>query len=373
MDPTRSQSDDTVSAKGSPGGRGPLARGTAVWRYLLLDPIGQGGMGVVYKAYDPDLDRTIALKLMRAGDIDAGQLRERLLREAQALARLQHPNVVAVHDVGTFHGDVFIAMELVAGPTLRAWLKAQPRRPREVLDVFLEAGKGLAAAHRAGLVHRDFKPDNVILGDDGRVRVVDFGLARTAIHDTVSDGATPAPASELEVTSVGRAASPLPRPAPPSAPAPAAPASAVGATPSLPSGTNLLASPLTHAGAVVGTPRFMAPEQHLGAGADERADQFSFCVSLYHALYGAFPFEGDTTEQMIDRVLAGRVSEPPPGSKVPRWLRQVLLKGLAREADQRYPSVEALLAALAADPSVVRRRRLGIAAALLAVAAVGAT
>ncbi len=371
MDQTRSQADETVSAKSSAAGRAPLARGAAVGRYLLLDPIGQGGMGVVYKAYDPDLDRTIALKLMRAGDIDAGQLRERLLREAQALARLQHPNVVAVHDVGTFRGDVFIAMELVAGPTLRAWLKAQPRRPREILDVFLEAGKGLAAAHRAGLVHRDFKPDNVILGDDGRVRVVDFGLARTAIHDADGGSATSVPASELEVTSDGRAASPVPKPAPQIAPTSDTPASAVSATPSAPSGTNLLASPLTHAGAVVGTPRFMAPEQHLGAGADERADQFSFCVSLYHALYGAFPFAGDTTEQMIDRVLEGRVSEPPPGSKVPRWLRQVLLKGLAREADQRYPSMEALLAALAADPNVVRRRRLGLAAALVVVATVG--
>ena len=372
MDPTRSPADDTVSAKGSAGGRAPLVRGTAVSRYLLLDPIGQGGMGVVYKAYDPDLDRTIALKLMRAGDIDAGQLRERLLREAQALARLQHPNVVAVHDVGTFRGDVFIAMELVVGKTLRAWLKAEPRRRREILDVFLDAGRGLAAAHRAGLVHRDFKPDNVILGDDGRVRVVDFGLARTATHDAGGGGvAMPPPASDVEVTSDGRATPPAPRPAPQRITAADPQASAGDVTPSLPSGTNLLASPLTHAGSVVGTPRFMAPEQHVGAGADERADQFSFCVSLYHALYGVFPFEGDNVDQMIERVLAGRVSEPPPGSKVPRWLRQVLLKGLAQTADQRYPSMEALLAALAADPNAARRRRIGIAAALVAVAGVG--
>src|SRR4051794_1363964 len=155
----------------------PLVRGTTVGRYLLVDQVGEGGMGVVYKAYDPELDRPIALKLLHMHDA-ADALRERLLREAQALARLSHPNVIAVYDVGVYEGHVFIAVEFVAGKTLRQWVAQERRSEREILDVFLAAGEGLAAAHRVGLVHRDFKPDNVMVGDDGRVRVLDFGLAR---------------------------------------------------------------------------------------------------------------------------------------------------------------------------------------------------
>src|SRR6478752_10561703 len=136
-----------------------LPRGTSVGRYLLLDRVGQGGMGVVYRAYDPELDRPVALKLLHGGDHRAGHQRDRLLREAQALAKLQHPNVIAVYDAGTYGEQVFLAMEFVEGRTLRDWLH-ESRTPAEVLDVFLAAGEGLAAAHRAGLVHRDFKPDN---------------------------------------------------------------------------------------------------------------------------------------------------------------------------------------------------------------------
>ena len=169
----------TNDATGDVSTRPTLTRGTSIGRYLILDPVGEGGMGVVYKAYDPKLDRLVALKVMRTLDEGDGQ-RGRLLREAQALAQLSHPNVIAVHDVGTFGDDVFIAMELVGGVTVRQWLKAQPRTQREILDVFLAAGEGLAAAHRAGLVHRDFKPGNVMVGDDERVRVLDFGLARAA-------------------------------------------------------------------------------------------------------------------------------------------------------------------------------------------------
>ncbi len=166
-----------------------LGRGVAVGRYVVLDRIGAGGMGVVYAAYDPELDRRVALKLLRPDRFggDAGRLR--LLREAQALARLTHPNVVAVYDVGTFGDRVFVAMELVEGETLRQWLRAEPRSPRpwrEVLERFLPAGRGLAAAHAAGLVHRDFKPENVLLGRDGRARVVDFGLAK-ALADAAEE------------------------------------------------------------------------------------------------------------------------------------------------------------------------------------------
>ncbi len=222
-----------------------LERGAAVGRYVILDRIGAGGMGVVYAAYDPELDRRVALKLLRTDRFAApGHLR--LLREAKALARLTHPNVVAVHDAGTFGDQVFVAMELVEGETLRQWLEAGARSWREVLDRLLAAGRGLAAAHAAGLVHRDFKPENVLLGRDGRVRVVDFGLAK-ALADAAEEPAAPDSGGEL-------------------------------------------ASPLTEWGAVLGTPAYMAPEQIRGIAADARSDQFSFCVALYEALYGERPF-----------------------------------------------------------------------------------
>jgi predicted Ser/Thr protein kinase len=340
----------------------PLARGrgTSVGRYLLLDVVGEGGMGVVYKAYDPELGRPIALKLLAAEEASDTQ-RDRLLREAQALARLQHPNVVAVYDVGTFERDVFIAMEFIEGPHGRAWVKAQPRSRREILDVFLAAGEGLAAAHRAGLVHRDFKPDNVIVGNDGRVRVLDFGLARET-HSLSGERAPERASTPVEAVPpdmVTSAARPRPNRTPPlvgerwrdSSPEPSE------------SGRQLLATPLTRADAIVGTPRFMAPEQRLGEPVDEKADQFSFCVSLYWALYGVFPFDD------LDSMMLQKVGEPPAGTTVPGWLRLVLLRGLAARPSQRYPSMEALLAALRADPAEIWRRRLRPALAVVAAAA----
>src|SRR4051812_8285324 len=168
--------------------RARLSPGATIGRYVVLDELGAGGMGVVYKAYDPELERPIALKLLHE-EGRSGAFRERLLREAQALARLSHPHVVAIHDVGTFGESVFIAMEFVEGKTLRQWLQAEPRSRRAILDIFLAAGEGLAAAHAAGLIHRDFKPDNVMVGDDGRVRVFDFGLARAADSAAASSSA----------------------------------------------------------------------------------------------------------------------------------------------------------------------------------------
>ncbi len=340
----------------------PLARGACVDRYVIVGELGAGGMGVVYKAFDPELGRPIALKLLNTLGGTSGALRDRLVREAQALARLSHPNVIAVHDVGTFGSDVFIAMEFVEGQTLRAWLKEKPRRQREILDVFLAAGQGLAAAHRAGLVHRDFKPDNVIVGarpqsanasgvelGDGRVRVLDFGLARDATtgwapYEWGEEGEATREQSigrivrsETTTAPEGRRASPHPAQQP-------APAEAV--IKPVASGASL-ASPLTHAGSILGTPRYMAPEQHRGEVADERADQFSFCVALYDALYGEFPFEGRGLEEFEDNVLEGRVQDPPAGSGVPRWLRGVLLRGLLVDPAQRHESMDALLAHLA--------------------------
>jgi serine/threonine protein kinase len=333
----------------------PLARGrgTSVGRYLLLDVIGEGGMGLVYKAYDPELGRTVALKLLATEEASDTQ-RDRLLREAQALARLQHPNVVAVYDVGTFEDDVFIAMEFIEGPHVRSWIKAQPRSRREILDVFLAAGEGLAAAHRASLVHRDFKPDNVIVGNDGRVRVLDFGLARET--NSLSGERHQGPPA-------GAAAKPAEAPPPEMVTAAArlrekraarhlSEERLLETNPSSESGRHLLATPLTRADSIVGTPRFMSPEQRLAEPVDDKADQFSFCVSLYWALYGAFPFED------LDAMVRQEIAEPPPGATVPGWLRLVLLRGLAARPSQRFASMDALLTALRADPAELWRRRL---------------
>jgi tetratricopeptide (TPR) repeat protein/predicted Ser/Thr protein kinase len=313
-----------------------LGRGATVGRYVVVDRIGEGGMGVVYKAYDPELERGVALKLLKVQDRD-GTARDRLLREARALAKLSHPAVVTIHDVGTFGDDVFIATELVDGDTLREWLRMAARRPSDVLRLFLAAGEGLAAAHRAELIHRDFKPENVIVGVDGRVRVIDFGLARVAT-------APAPPASPVSPTSSAGIVLPGPGGAPPD-----------GASLDL----------LTVDGEVLGTPAYMAPEQRAGARLDARTDQFSFCVALYEALYGARPFASQR-ERETD---AGQVDPPPPRTRVPRWLRAVLLRGLAPAADARFPSMDALLSALRRDPRGVRLRwALATAGALLVAA-----
>jgi eukaryotic-like serine/threonine-protein kinase len=315
------ESTETVFAPGRrPGGKPPapepLARGTTIGRYVILDRIGGGGMGVVYTGYDPELDRKVALKLLRPDRAAGEAARLRLLREAQAIARLSHPNVVAVHDAGTFGDQVFIAMELVSGTTLRRWLDEERRPWREVVDRFLLAGRGLAAAHAAGLVHRDFKPDNVLLGKDGRVRVADFGLARAVGGTGAEEEASPESGGILE-------------------------------------------SPLTQLGMAVGTPAYMSPEQLRGERADARSDQFSFCVALWEALYGERPFAG-----VLER---GPVREVPAGSRVPDRLRQALLRGLAADPAARHPSMEELLDRLERDPEASRRRWLAAATVVLAV------
>ncbi|MFL6260589.1 MAG: protein kinase domain-containing protein [Thermoanaerobaculia bacterium] len=305
-----------------------LDRGATVGRYVVLDRIGAGGMGVVYAAYDPELDRRVAVKLLRPDRFSSEAGRLRLLREAQALARLTHPNVVAVYDAGTFGERVFVAMELVEGETLRQWLRAEPRSWREVLDRFLPAGRGLAAAHAAGLVHRDFKPENVLLGKDGRVRVVDFGLAKA-----LADAAEEPPAGGEEAEESGGA----------------------------------LLTPLTEWGVVLGTPAYMAPEQLRGIAADARSDQFSFCVALYEALYGERPFAGEGPREVAEAVARGVVREVPAGNKVPGWLRAVVLRGLKVSPEERYPAMDDLLRDLERDPDAVRRRWLA-AAAIVALA-----
>jgi tetratricopeptide (TPR) repeat protein/predicted Ser/Thr protein kinase len=303
----------------------PLGRGGVVGRYVILSLLGTGGMGAVYAAHDPELDRKVALKLLRS-DASASD-GVRMLREARALAKLSHPNVVAVHDVGLVGegpgAEVFIAMEFVDGVTLRAWLAEKTRSLREIVEVFAAAGRGLAAAHKADLVHRDFKPDNVMIGGDGRVRVMDFGLAR---------------AGTGEWSLPGRA---------------------------LPTDPDVR---LTRAGVRLGTPAYMAPEQWLDEEVDARTDQFSFCVALWEALFEARPFRGETVHELMLAVTEGPPARTPAGRRAPKWLARALERGLSRAPSQRFPTMDALLAELERGLARQRRRPLLFGLAALGVA-----
>jgi predicted Ser/Thr protein kinase len=283
-----------------------------IGRFRVLRRLGAGGMGVVYSAYDDELDRKVAIKLVREDRAGGPTARQRLRREAQAAAKLSHPNVVSVFEVGEHDGRLFIAMEFVRGRTLRDWLAAAPRDWRAIRDVFVQAAAGLAAAHAEGLVHRDFKPDNVMLGDDGRVRVVDFGLA--AFDDTVASGET------------------------------------ITDEPPMP-------SRLTVTGELVGTPAYMAPEQRHGEIVDARSDQFSFCVTLWEALYDRLPFTS----------VAG-VPDPPADRGVPAFIRDALRRGLDADPTRRFASMLELRHALARDPAR-RRRRVALTGVAILVAA----
>jgi tRNA A-37 threonylcarbamoyl transferase component Bud32/tetratricopeptide (TPR) repeat protein len=327
-----------------PSGASPAAslpRGLSVGRYVILGLVGRGAMGEVYAAYDPELDRKIALKLLSSPSTwsapsESTAARGRLLREAKAIARLSHPNVVVVHDVGMLEQRVFLAMEFIDGVTLASWLAKAPRGWRDVLDRFVAAGRGLAAAHAAGIVHRDFKPQNVMVDGVGKVRVMDFGLARRLDDQTESRGELPGPAGVV------------PQPA----------------------GIDMDLA-LTRTGALLGTPRYMAPEQLLGAAADARSDQFSFCVALYEALYREHPFSSRNLSALTEGLAGGRASEPSPPARarVPSWLRRSVLRGLAAAPEQRFASMADLLEALARDPAR-RRRRAGAVAAAAALAIV---
>jgi len=301
--------------------------GSKIGRFVIDGELGSGGMGVVYAAHDRELDRHVALKVLR-GAIDE-ESRQRLLREGQAMARITHPNVITVYEVGTEGRMVFLAQELLDGGSLRQWLEAKPRSQRDIIDKFAAAGHGLAAAHAKGLVHRDFKPDNVLLGKDGRVRVADFGLARSL-------GALETMADASRVDAMARTTG------------------------------DIMRSPMatmTRTGAVMGTPLYMSPEQHRGEATDERSDQFSFCVALYQALYGDVPFPGKTAIALADAVIAGRMQPPPKQAKVSARVRKILLRGLANDPAQRYPSMDALIADLLHDPGR-KLRRIGVYAAI---------
>ncbi len=321
---------DTVPA--TPGGPSDgavqLGPGARVGRHVLEALLGAGGMGVVYRARDPQLDRVVAVKLVRsrAGG-DSG--RARLLREAQAMAKLHHVNVVPIFDVGTAGDDVYVVMPLLEGGTLGSWVRAAPRAWHAVLDRFVAAGRGLVAAHAAGLVHRDFKPDNVLLGGDGEIQVADFGIARFE-HDAPRSGEGPA--------------------------------------------AELASLELTRTGDLLGTPAYMAPEQLRGEASDARADQFSFCVALWEGLFDERPFSpGDARgpaalAALLASIEAGKPATPT-GREVPAWLREILARGLRMRAEERWPSMAALLAAIAGHRRGPRRPLvIGVIAAAVVLA-----
>jgi tetratricopeptide (TPR) repeat protein len=306
--PTRLLEEGAPEPELATPGSEELPAGTRVDRYCVISPLGEGGMGVVYEAWDPRLDRRVALKMLRPGR-SRGRVLSRdadLLAEAQALARIEHPNIVTVYDFGVTPQGVFITMELCRGQSLRRWLAQSERSVREILDVFIAAGRGLAAAHQAGIVHRDFKPANVLIGEDGSVRVADFGLARP--FDLTEDGIS------ASITDSDRESS-----------------------------------------TIAGTPAYMAPEQLFGRAGDHRMDQFSFCVCLYHALLGHAPFP--------DRTFDGRRREARAGlgslererieraRHVPARVRRAVLRGLEVEPEARFGSMDALL-----DQLIERKR-----------------
>jgi serine/threonine protein kinase/tetratricopeptide (TPR) repeat protein len=345
-----------------------LPRGGTIGRYVVIGLLGRGGMGNVYAAYDPELDRKVAVKLVRTqrdSRLNVSEGRARLLREAQAIAKLSHPNVVVIYDVGTFEDSVFIAMEFIDGNTVGYWREHAKRSWQEILAVYLAAGRGLAAAHQAGMVHRDFKPENVMVTRSGEVRVMDFGLARLSLG--ANTAASTAGTRWAARTAAAAAAGLDPDSTIPLGPA--KPENDAGPISESVASSRGLDSRLTETGVLLGTPAYMAPEQFGGMPTDARADQFSYCVALYEGLYGERPFAGKTVAQLITSVQTGDPSDPPADSKVPAWLRRTILRGLHRDPAARYASMEELIAALSHDPAAARRRRLTVAGAVVAAGA----
>ena len=328
LPPTLTQTE--AVADSAPAARqSAVTSGMTLGRYRLRERIGEGGMGVVFAAYDPELDRTVAVKVLHPGLGGPGSRgEERLRREGQTMARMAHPNVIRVYDVGVQGDIVFVAMEYIAGGTLKSWLADAPRSADTILAAFAQAARGLAAAHDADLVHRDFKPSNVLVSNDGRVLVTDFGVARASIDPPSHDGDAP--------------------------------------------GVDPLGATMTRAGSLVGTPAYMAPEQLQGRPVDGRADQFSFCVALWRALYGKAPYGGESWSELAKSTAAGKLVEPPAAARVPGHVRAALERGLHPDPARRFPSVGALLQALDPDRRHRRRVRAIVAFGALAAVAVGA-
>ncbi|PRQ07153.1 Serine/threonine-protein kinase PrkC [Enhygromyxa salina] len=324
-----------------------------IGRYPILRRLGAGGMGVVYAAYDEVLDRRLAVKVLHDHEWDHdGRHRERLLREAQAMAKVAHPNVVTVHEVGAAGDRLFIAMEFVSGPTLKEWASAQRRGWRELVPVFCQVADGLAALHEAGLVHRDVKPANVIIGDDGRVRILDLGLVGAEQLDLGTTSESKHGARDRSSTGDSHGSSP----------------SGGGHSSSL----DRIAGPLTKTGERVGTPAYMSREQFLGLELTPASDIFSLCVALYEALHHVHPFRAKSRafQELQANVVNGRIAPPASTSSVPAWLHALVVSGLAPDPKDRPASMRALSVALAKDPSRVRRRWIGTLA-IAGLAALG--
>ncbi len=310
-------------------GLAEVALASCIGRYMVLDRIGAGAMGVVYRGFDPELERPVALKLLHA-ELDSPTLRERLLREARAMAKVSSAHVATVFEAGVHAGRSFVAMELVHGRTLRQWQKEARRSWPELLAVYRQAALGLAEAHDAALVHRDFKPDNAMIDAQGRVKVLDFGLARG--HELQRSAARTHDDLRAQTDD-----------------------------------TELEATPLTRTGALIGTPAYMAPELLAGGIADARSDQFAFCVALFEALHDERPFKGRNAEQLLASMRAGATTA---GAKVPAWIGRAVGRGLALDPAARWPSLRALAAALDRDPGRARRR--GLALGIVGVTALAA-
>jgi len=292
-------------------------------RFALLRVVGEGAMGQVHAAYDERLDRRVALKIIRKDRAFSPTARKRLLREARAMARLSHPNVVALYEGDEHEQQAFLVLEFVDGPTLEAWIEEE-RPAAEVLEAFIAIGRGLAAAHAAGVVHRDFKPANVLFTAEGIPKVADFGLAALGQHaNTESD--------------IERSAEPVDE-------------------------------RLTATGQFAGTPLFMAPEQWEGGEADARSDQFSYCLTLYRTLYGVDPFGGESMHARRSAVVDGTPTPPALTGSTPRWLWAPLRKGLSRDPSERFSSMDELLRALTNDPRTRRRRMAMLGGAALVAA-----
>ncbi len=277
-----------------------------IGRFTILSCLGEGAMGIVYSAYDDQLDRKVAVKMLRNETLRKdSRARHRMLREAQVMARVAHPNIVTVHEVGTHDREIWIAMEFLRGQSLTEWLAAAPRSWREIVGVFLQAGRGLTAAHAAGIVHRDFKPANTLVTRDGVVKVLDFGLARSVRPNTIEILELPDSAADTSFE-----------------------------------------IDLTNPGTVIGTPAYMSPEQHRGEPATRRSDQFGFCVSLWEALYGVPPFDRSSIAALKRAVTRGELREPPIGARIPATFVQILRRGLAFDPARRFGSMAELLVQL---------------------------
>ncbi len=365
VDGDRTLGPETLDSAGAGGGGGGLSvvaqqlfreplDPIRLSRYILLEPLGQGAFGAVYAAYDPELNRKVAIKLLVPrkdhGD-DPEKGRDRLLREAQAMAHFTHPNVVAIYDVGTYSLDeklqvsavvregVFLVMELVDGQRFDTWARARKRSWREIVGPAIAAARGLAAAHDAGLVHRDFKPANVLVDRSNQPKVLDFGLAR--LHGERSE--SPSSLSSSDVARLGSWHDSIHD-------------SSEGV---------MLGEALTRTGTVLGTPRYMALEQHRGDDADAASDQYAFCVCLYELLFGGPPFRSRRLDDLIREKLETRELRAP-NKDVPQWLFRVVKRGIDPDPQQRYEDMNALIVALQRDPAR-RRRRVGLVVGLAAV------